>query len=149
VLPHLASAGSYFALERRWCDGDVLTLRLPMRLHAAPTPDDPSLRAVMYGPLVLAGRLGSAGLDAAHLRDVPTRPRMVPEYPLPPVSAPSITAPAVDPASWLEPLAGRPLAFRTMGQAQSLTLEPLNGIFDERYAVYWRVLERAAQPDAV
>ena len=99
--------------------------------------------------LLLAARLGSTGLDTAHLRAEPTRPRTVPEYRLPPVPAPAITAPALDPASWLEPLAGRPLAFRTTGQAQPLILEPLNGIFDERYVVYWRVLERPAQPDAV
>ena len=146
ALPKLAAPGRYFALDRRWRDGDVLTVRLPMHLHGAPMPDDPSLRAVMYGPLVLAGRLGRAGLDAAHLRAGPTRPRRVPDYPLPPVSAPAITTAALDPASWLEPLAGRPLAFRTRGQAQPLTLEPLNGIFDERYAVYFRVRERAAQP---
>jgi len=145
----IASPGSYFAIERRWRDGDRLTVRVPMRLYAAPMPDDPSLRAVMYGPLVLAARLGSTGLDTAHLRAEPTRPRTVPEYRLPPVPAPAITAPALDPASWLEPLAGRPLAFRTTGQAQPLILEPLNGIFDERYVVYWRVLERPAQPDAV
>ena len=59
-----------------------------------------------------------------------------------------ITAPTPDPASWLEPVSGRALLFRTKDQAQSLTLEPLNGIFDERYAVYWKVLERAAQPAA-
>jgi len=148
ALPDLAVPGSYFVLERRWRDGDVLTLRLPMRLYAAPMPDDPGLLAVMYGPLVLAGRLGRDGLDAAHLRAGPTRPRTVPEYPLPPVSAPAITTAALDPTGWLEPLAGRSLAFRTTGQAQPLTLEPLNAIFDERYAVYWRVRESAAQPDA-
>ena len=120
-----------------------------MRLYAAPMPDDPSLRAVMYGPLVLAGRLGSAGLDATHLRAAPTAPRSVPEYPLPPVSAPTITTAGPDPASWLEPLAGRLLAFRTTGQTQPVTLEPLNAIFDERYAVYWRVREPAAQPAGV
>jgi hypothetical protein len=120
-----------------------------MHLHAAPMPDDPSLRAVMYGPLVLAGRLGRAGLDATHLRAGPTAPRRVPEYPLPPVAAPTITTAVLDPASWLEPLAGQPLAFRTTGQTQPLTLEPLNGIFDERYAVYFRVRERPAQPAAV
>src|SRR5262245_60400808 len=54
LLPDLAAPGSYFALERPWRDGDVLTLRLPMRLHAAPMPDDPGLLAVLYGPLVLA-----------------------------------------------------------------------------------------------
>ena len=149
ALPKLAAPGRYFALDRRWRDGDVLTVRLPMHLHGAPMPDDPSLRAVMYGPLVLAGRLGRAGLDAAHLRAGPTRPRRVPDDPLPPVSAPAITTAALDPANWLERLAGHPLAFRTTGQTQPLTLEPLNGIFDERYAVYFRVRERPAQPAAV
>jgi hypothetical protein len=35
------------------------------------------------------------------------------------------------------------------GQAQPVTLEPLNSIFDERYAVYWKVLGRAAQAGSV
>jgi DUF1680 family protein len=148
ALPAFAAPGSYLALERRWRDGDQLVVRLPMHLHAVRMPDDPSLQAVMYGPLVLAGRMGTAGLDAGNLRAEPTRPRTVPEYRLPPVAAPVITAPAADPASWLEPLTGRPLVFRTKGQAQPLTLEPLNGIFDERYAVYWKVLEGSAQPGA-
>ncbi|HWX68463.1 MAG TPA: hypothetical protein VNY25_02055 [Steroidobacteraceae bacterium] len=74
-------------------------------------------------------------------------PRKVPEYRLPPLAPPAIAAPAADPASWLEPLPGRALAFRTKGQAQAITLELLNGI--ERYAVYWKVLERPAQAGAV
>jgi hypothetical protein len=147
-LPALAAPGSYFQLERRWRDGDELTVRLPMHLHLARMPDDSSLQAVMYGPLVLAGRMGSAGLDAAHLRAEPTAPRRVPEYRAPPLAAPPIVANPADPASWLEPLPGRALAFRTTGQAQPMTLEPLNGIFDERYAVYWKVLASAAQAGA-
>src|SRR3989441_13358300 len=31
-------------------------------LHIAPIPDDPTLQAIMYGPLVLAGRLGGQDL---------------------------------------------------------------------------------------
>ena len=147
-LPAFAAPGSYFQLERRWRDGDELTVRLPMHLHLARMPDDSSLQAVMYGPLVLAGRMGSAGLDAAHLRAEPTAPRRVPEYRAPPLAAPPIVANPADPASWLEPLPGRALAFRTTGQAQPMTLEPLNGIFDERYAVYWKVLASAAQAGA-
>ncbi|HEY2338985.1 MAG TPA: hypothetical protein VGH75_00480 [Steroidobacteraceae bacterium] len=42
----------------------------------------------------------------------------------------------------------RPLAFRTRAQAQAITLEPLNSIFDERYVVYWKVPERTAQTGA-
>lgn len=147
-LPAFAAPGSYFQLERRWRDGDELMVRLPMHLHLARMPDDSSLQAVMYGPLVLAGRMGSAGLDAAHLRAEPTAPRRVPEYRAPPLAAPPIVAPMADPTTWLEPLSGHALAFRTTGQAQPMTLEPLNGIFDERYAVYWRVLASAAQAGA-
>ena len=83
-LPDFAAPGSYFQLERRWRDGDELMVRLPMHLHLAHMPDDSSLQAVMYGPLVLAGRMGRAGLDAAHLRAEPTAPRRVPEYRAPP-----------------------------------------------------------------
>jgi DUF1680 family protein len=112
-------------------------VRLPMRLHTAPMPDDPTVQAVMYGPVVLAGKLGTAGLTAENLRAEPTKPRTVPEYKSDPVTAPSIRAPSSDPASWLKQ-AG-PLEFRTVGQPNELTLVPLNRIFDERYAVYWKL----------
>jgi DUF1680 family protein len=131
--------GSWLTLERKWRDGDELALRLPMRLHTAALPGDVNLRAIMYGPLVLAGRLGTEGLDAQTLRAAPTRPRTVPEYPGAAVSVPVISASSADPQSWLVPVAGRALEFRTVGQARELTLVPLNSIFDERYAVYWRI----------
>jgi DUF1680 family protein len=131
--------GSYFVLDRTWHDGERLTVRLPMRLHVERMPDDPTLQAVMYGPLVLAGRLGTVGLDAGNLRAGPTRPRTVPEYPAPAVAAPSVAAHSSEPASWVAPIAGRALEFRTVGQARPITLVPLNRIFDERYVVYWKV----------
>jgi uncharacterized protein len=105
ALEAFAAPGGYFSLERRWRDGDELALRLPLRLHAAPMPDDASVAAVMYGPLVLAGRLGTAGLDGNSLRAPPTRPRTVPELAAQPVAAPVITANAQEPASWLTPVA--------------------------------------------
>ena len=138
ALERRMQPGSYLTVERSWSEGDQLLIRLPMQLHAAPMPDDATLQAVMYGPLVLAGRLGSAGLDAAHLRAEPTRPRKVPEYQSEPSAAPTISARS-DPGGWLEPTPGRPLEFRTTGQAEPISLVPLNRIFDERYAVYWKV----------
>jgi DUF1680 family protein len=131
--------GSWLTLDREWRDGDELAMRLPMRLHTAVLPDDASLQAVMYGPLVLAGRLGTEGLDATTLRAPPTRPRTVPEYTRAAVSVPVIAAPSADPERWLAPVDGRTLEFRTVGQARDLTLVPLNALFDERYAVYWRI----------
>jgi DUF1680 family protein len=136
-LEGFATPSSYFVLDRTWRDGDRVELRLPMRLHAAPMPDDPTVQAVMYGPIVLAGKLGTAGLTAETLRAEPTKPRTVPEYKSEPVAAPVIRASSSDPASWLK--ASGPLEFHTVGQQNELTLVPLNRIFDERYAVYWKV----------
>jgi hypothetical protein len=138
-LETFATPGSYFVLDRTWRDGDRVEVQLPMLLHAAPMPDDPTVQAVMYGPLVLAGKLGTAGLTAETLRAEPTKPRTVPEYKLEPVAAPTIRASSADPATWLEPTRGKALEFRTVGQPTELTLVPLNRLFDERYAVYWKV----------
>jgi hypothetical protein len=43
------------------------------------------------------------------------------------------------PQSWIERTGA--LEFRTTGQAQDVTLVPFQSIFDERYAVYWKVSE--------
>jgi uncharacterized protein len=139
-LESFAAPAGYLSVERTWRTGDELALRLPLRLHLAPLPGDRALQAVMYGPLVLAGRLGTAGLDSGNLRAPPTRPRTVPQYPLEPMPAPTITAPSSDPDAWLAPVPGRPLEFRTVGQPSVVTLVPLNRILDERYTVYWKLV---------
>jgi DUF1680 family protein len=50
-----AAPGTYLALERKWKDGDVVEIAMPMSLYAEPINDDPNLVAVMYGPMVMAG----------------------------------------------------------------------------------------------
>ena len=55
--------GSYFALERAWRSGDVVTVRFPMSLHMEAMPDDPAVVAFLYGPIVLAGDLGKEGME--------------------------------------------------------------------------------------
>ena len=142
-VPGSVRSGGYFKLERPWSEGDVLSVRLPMQLHAAPMPDDASVVAVMYGPLVLAARLGAAGLSPENLRAAPTLPRKVPEFAGDPLGVAPIVARSREPSSWLRPVAGRALEFSTVGQKNDLTLVPLNRIFDERYAVYFNM----AAPD--
>ena len=138
-LEAFAAPSSYLVIDRTWRDGDHVDVSLPMKLHAAPMPDDPTLVAAMFGPLVLAGRLGTDGLNAQNLRAGPTRPRTVPEYSAEPVGAPDIRAASTDPAGWLRRTAGSRLEFRTTGQPAELALVPLNEILDERFAVYWRI----------
>jgi hypothetical protein len=137
-LEGFAAPGGYFVLDRVWRDGDRLEVTLPLSLHVQPMPDDDSLQAFMYGPLVLAGRLGAEGLTPETLRAEPTKPRTVPEYRLGPVPAPAFRAPSDDPAAWVK-ATGNPLEFRTAGQERDVTLVPFHSLFDERYAIYWRV----------
>ncbi|MEO8201714.1 MAG: beta-L-arabinofuranosidase domain-containing protein [Gemmatimonadota bacterium] len=137
-LEGFAAPGGYYVLHRTWRDGDRIDIHFPMQLHTAPMPDNPSIQAIMYGPLVLAGRLGTEGLSADTLRAEPTKPRTVPEFKLPPVAAPAFRASDNDPAAWIRPT-GRPLEFETFGQEQNVTLVPFYRLFDERYAVYWNI----------
>jgi len=141
----LTSPSSWYVVDRTWKSGDKLELTLPMSLHMQPTPDDPTMQAIMYGPLVLAGKLGTEGITAANLRAGPTAPRTVPEYEktLAPIKAPSFVATSDDPSAWIKPVAGKPLEFRTVGQTTDVTLVPLYTLFDERYAVYWKVVQGA------
>jgi DUF1680 family protein len=136
ALDASASPGSYLAISRTWNDGDRVEMDLPMRLRIERMPDDAHLQAVLYGPLVLAGDLGSSGLTEKMI--------VGPEGPPMRKSAldtevPSFKAAGDDPASWIKP-ADKPLTFRTANQAQDVTLAPLNSIFDKRYSVYWRVM---------
>jgi hypothetical protein len=65
-------------------------------------------------------------------------------------SHPALAAPGERAAEERDRIPVRPFPLSAVtGQAQPLTLEPLNSIFDERYAVYWKVLGRAAQAGAV
>jgi DUF1680 family protein len=138
-LDGFATPGGYFVLDRTWRDGDKVEVALPMELHMAPMPDDPTIQAVMYGPLVLAGRLGSAGLTPENTRAEPTKPRTVPEYKSDPVPAPEFHVASADPATWIQRSDGSGLAFRTLGQKQDVALVPFYLLFDERYAIYWKV----------
>lgn len=55
--------GSYIAVTRRWKDGDRIEANYPMSLQLETTSDNPQKGALLYGPLVLAGELGTEGMQ--------------------------------------------------------------------------------------
>ena len=138
ALPAFSSPSSYLAINRTWKDGDKLEVSLPMSLHVDPMPDDPTLQAMMYGPLVLAGRLGDKGL---------TKALTYPGYDTAPVGepipVPAVTNPSKVATGWVEPVAGTPLNFRTTGQDEAMGFIPLYKVSGERYAVYLKVSTKA------
>lgn len=142
TLEAFAAPSSYLVLDRTWRDGDEVKVTMPMGLHVCAMPDDPTVQAFMYGPLVLAGRLGTEGLTPETLRAEPTKPRAIPEYRSEPVAVAPLKAGGNDPSSWIKPVQGKPLEFRTTGQERDVTLIPFNRVLDERYGIYWRVVRR-------
>jgi DUF1680 family protein len=136
TLAAFSSPSSYLALNRVWRTGDKIELNLPMALHIHSMPDDPSIQAVMYGPLVLAGRFDqvSKAMLYGDYEPKPSDQAKVPE----------IAADASKPTTWVEPDGKQPLTFRADGQSQELTLVPLYQIIDNRYAVYWKVNSKKA-----
>jgi uncharacterized protein len=151
VLDASGDPGSYLTLNRTWKAGDKVEMDLPMHLHIEAMPDDATMQAVLYGPLVLAGDLGADGLTEAQITG-PNGPRMRPRRgesgnpfmrrdappPPPEVEIPTFRAASADPNSWIKP-GDKPLTFRTSGQQKDVTLTPINSIFDRRYSVYWQV----------
>jgi DUF1680 family protein len=55
-------ARGYRYLERRFRSGDVVQVRAPMNLWITGLIDERDVGTLMYGPIVLAGRLGTTGL---------------------------------------------------------------------------------------
>lgn len=58
------SAGSYICINRKWKKGDEVTVCYPMQLNMVASADDPHRVALKYGPVVLAGELGSSNMSA-------------------------------------------------------------------------------------
>ena len=113
--PHAlrSGPGEYIDVNRTWRDGDVVQVRLPMQRKLQPLPNAPEFAAVMNGPIVLAGRLGTEGLTPG--ADLIVNERM---------SGTMLNVPRDIP----------PLA-----DSSKIELVPWHRIAHERYALYWRV----------
>ena len=128
---------SYLTLSRKWEDGDTIAVRLPMNLHLRPARDKKDLITIMYGPVVLAGELGSKGMP----NDVSSNQKAHSGAMDPPVPVFLVDA-NKDPSSWLKRVPGETLRFKTVGAGQpnDVTLIPLADLHHQRYTVYWQFL---------
>ncbi|HEY6552890.1 MAG TPA: beta-L-arabinofuranosidase domain-containing protein, partial [Vicinamibacteria bacterium] len=128
--------GSYAAIARTWRTGDVVDVRFPMELHVETLPGAPDQVALLYGPIVLAGRLGGDGVPSPYAEEQTAHVRF------PPPDVPHFVTSDADWRSRVQLVSRRPLLFRTRGLAQpgDVVLEPFFRVHHERYAVYWTVL---------
>ena len=133
-LEAYTSPGSYLSVKRTWREGDRLDVRFPMELHSHPMSDDPSLAAIMYGPLVLAGELDAVDLP---------REEIYGKYgPMgDPILVPYFSVQTDDLDSWIVAVEDESLRFCTVdaGIPYDVALIPFYRLFGHRYAIYWEI----------
>jgi uncharacterized protein len=136
-----APPGSYISLDRLWRDGDVIEIRLPMSLRVEAMPDDPKTVALLYGPIVLAGDLGTTRM-AEVKRYGPSAPE---ETAAGTPDAPALICSVDHLLAKVKPVTGTPLTFRTqgIGRPADVVLRPFYKITDHRYSVYWKLYSPA------
>jgi uncharacterized protein len=105
-------SGGYIEIHRTWREGDVVEVSLPMQRHLEPLPTAPGFVAVMQGPLVLAGRMGTKGITPG--ADIIVNERTSGEMLNEPMDIPKLS--------------------RTRGEIE---LVPYYRVAHERYNLYW------------
>ena len=132
------SPGCYVSLDREWQNGDRVEIQLPMKLHSEPLPGTTNIVAVLYGPIVLAGNLGTSGMPAPYAKD---------QLDLAKIPDPKVPVFVADPKTFLKKIkpTGKPLVFQTknLGRPNDVTLVPFYKVNQERYSVYWNVVSAA------
>jgi len=131
--------GSYFDLPNdRVKPGDVVRITTPMSLRTESLPRSPDFAALVYGPIVLAGRLGTEGLTPGSQLIVNEREsgKMLQAD----VHAPRWTKPLALLAAHTSRIHSEKLEFRAEGfeGGASVDFVPWFRLTHERYQLYWQ-----------
>ncbi|QOI97602.1 MAG: glycoside hydrolase family 127 protein [Flammeovirgaceae bacterium] len=122
-----ADKSGFITITRTWKDNDRLELTLPMSVYTESMPDNPDRIAVLYGPVVLAGQLGT-------------------EMPDPVFETTVLLTDSRNVSDWLKPVAGKSLTFKTNNAARPADVEliPFYKTYQQYYNVYWDYFTPAA-----
>ena len=133
------SPSGYMTIRREWRAGDSVDVRLPMTLRTEPLPGAPEFVAFVYGPIVLAGRLGTEGVtpEAQIIVNERTSGNMLNAA----IEVPTLVGAATELVRRTRPVHGEPLSFETVGigRPRDVKLAPFYKLAHERYNLYWKV----------
>lgn len=131
-------ANNYLVITRQWQTGDIVEIRLPMNLHLYISMDDPQKQAIMYGPIVLAGALGTENFPET---DIVADHQALNNFEL--IEVPVLVTNKKDVNKWVNRIDSK-LVFETesVGQPGSLKLKliPFYELHHQRYTVYWKIM---------
>lgn len=132
---------SFLNISRRWRKGDRVEVRYPMSLHIEYPAGDKSRGALLYGPVVLAGDLGTEGMTPPAPFSDPTvrNDYYTYDYHIPAGLDTTLPADADTRKDYVRRLPGEGLRFATADGKQLLPLYDAHHI---RYVVYWDLENR-------
>lgn len=132
--------GSYISLSRNWKSGDEIKVKFDMQLHTIAANDNPDIQAVAYGPIVLAGELGTEGFVSPEPFSDPKKHNdyYTYNYHIPANINNNLYLNNSNINSYIQAVNNKPLTF--VATKQNITLRPLYDIHQERYIVYWKIL---------
>jgi len=131
--------GVYVAINRTWKTGDTVEIDLPMALHGELLPGTADTVAVMFGPLVLAGRLGKEGITPGS--DIIVNERTIGTPLNLRMDVPTLVGEGVKVVENIKPVEGKALTFKASSKERpdGVELVPYHGLTHERYSIYWKV----------
>lgn len=108
-----------------------------MTLRYVPAPDNPNVTAIAYGPVLLAGAMGTEGLtdSTPYAKDQNDLNRFF----IPADLIHELKVKDRKDFGWLQSEADEPLSFKTTSSVASKEIEmvPYYKIHHQRYVVYW------------
>nr|WP_281279502.1 DUF4986 domain-containing protein [Aquibacillus sediminis] len=124
----------YLYLDRNWQSGDKMEVQLPMNLHTYVAKDDKKKQVIMYGPVVLAGALGTENFPQT---DILADHQALNNHPL--IDVTVLVANEHNLNEWVSKVDDS-LTFKTdtVGQPgnESVTLIPFYALHYQRYTIY-------------
>lgn len=133
----------YIVIDRKWNHGDMLALKLPMKVFFSGLPDNRYAVGFQYGPVVLSAALGTEDMTQAStgiMVSVPTRRMLVKDFIIPQ---------GMSPQQWLGDIERHlvkedgHLVFRLRNtdEDERLVFTPHYKQHQERYGIYWNIVE--------
>lgn len=139
----------YVQLDRSWSNGDKVEVELTLQVTVEYLKGSDKYAAFLYGPVVLAAKVGNNGLEEAYSFRFPKRTVATLEIPM--LTAPALIGSLDKIKKAVSRKPDKELVFECSSEVASTTFEliPFNRIHFNRYAIYFPLYKQMKDYQAV